>query len=195
MRQLKNGNIDKYHKLDLSAGKKHYIGVEKGQIDIVGFEGVKNDRPKFYHQVYEQLAWDVVEEGKDPLTNIRQAFVTIGSIADPELLKVYQEVGKDLADYKGNSQIAQIGKAVGAKKGDVVWHYHANKKKTGKSWTRDFAQIDIQHYKQLFWNTVDEILQIAGYSLIDLTKEFGVKLDKPQKREKRKPCFRKLQYS
>jgi DNA polymerase I len=160
---LKENDIDleiknKYDKLILSAGKKHYIGVEKGQIDIVGFEGIKDDRPGFYHQVYEQLVKDILEDDKDPLVNISQAFNTIGSLSDHELLKVSRVLGKEPADYKGNNQLAQIGKAIGAKSGEAVWHYHANKKKTGNSWTLDFAQADIQHYKQLLWNTVDEIL-------------------------------------
>jgi DNA polymerase, archaea type len=181
---------NKYYKLFLSAGKKHYLGHgvdDKGKevFDIVGFEGIKNDRPEFYHQVYKQLALDVIEDGKDPLINIRQAFATIGSITDPELLKVYRELGKDPTDYKGNNQLAQIGKAFDAKKGDIVWHYHANKKKIGNSWTRDFTQADIQHYKQLLWNTVDELLQIAGYSLADLAQEFSVKLDTPNKQKKK----------
>jgi hypothetical protein len=50
---------NKYDKLLLSAGKKHYIGYENGEIDSVGFEGEKSDRPEFFRQVYNTLVDDI----------------------------------------------------------------------------------------------------------------------------------------
>lgn len=60
----------------------------------------------------------------------------------------------------------------------MIGFFSANKKKTGKSWTTNPADIDIPHYKQLLWNTIDEVLQIAGYPVEQLAKDFGVKLDR-----------------
>jgi hypothetical protein len=35
------------------------------------------------------------------------------------------------------------------------------------------TEIDIQHTKQLLWNTIDEVLEIAGYPIEQLATEFG----------------------
>jgi len=79
--------------------------------------------------------------------------------------------------YDKTTQIYNIGKALGAKKGDLIEYFSSDKKKTGNSWTNtnNPAEIDISHYKQLLWNTIDEILEIAGYPVEELAKEFGVK--------------------
>jgi hypothetical protein len=55
--------------------------------------------------------------------------------------------------------------------------------KTGKSWSEDPADMDTAKYKQMLWNTVKEILCIAGYSVEDLSNEFGVK--NPKKNNKK----------
>jgi transposase-like protein len=34
--------------------------------------------------------------------------------------------------------------------------------------------LDLLNYKQSVWNTVVEVLQVAGYPVEDLAKEFGV---------------------
>jgi uncharacterized protein YaaR (DUF327 family) len=67
---------------------------------------------------------------------------------------------------------------IGAKKGDLVEYYNSNIKNTGNSWTLDPTEIDIRHYKELLWNTIDEILEIAGYPVAELAKEFGIKAKK-----------------
>ena len=43
--------------------------------------------------------------------------------------------------------------------------------------------MDTAKYKQMLWNTVKEILYIAGYSVEDLSNEFGVK--NPKKNNKK----------
>ena len=78
----------------LRAGKKHYIGVENGILDNVGFEGEKNDRPEFYHIVYDKLVKNIMIDEVDPLPDIRKAFLDLdcGKV-DSSLLKISQKVG------------------------------------------------------------------------------------------------------
>jgi hypothetical protein len=63
-----------------------------------------------------------------------------------------------------------VGKTLNAKQGDLLEYFSSNAKKTGKSWTLDPAEIDFAHYKELLWNIVDEILEIAGYPVAELAK-------------------------
>lgn len=57
----------------------------------------------------------------------------------------------------------------------MIQYFDSDIKKTGKSWSTNPADIDIAKYKQTLWNTVGEILEIAGYPVEDLAIEFDVK--------------------
>ena len=176
-----------YSNFILSSGKKHYLGYgvnDKGKevLDIVGFEGNKNDRPEFINNVFKQLVNDIVKDGIDPILNLRRAMSDLEQVTskiNPDLLKISKVLGENPEDYKSqSSQAAKIGKALGARKGDLIQYFDSDVKKTGKSWSVDPSDIDIAKYKQMLWNTVREILDIAGYSVEDLSKEFGVKNSK-----------------
>jgi DNA polymerase I len=168
---------NKYDKLLLSAGEKHYIGVEKGKIDNVGYEGEKSDRCEYFHTVYDQLLDDMLIKEIDPLPNVKKAFRDLQSgKIDSKLLTIAQRVNQEPGDYVASARVGRIAKVLNANKGDLVHFYNANEKHTGKSWTLDPAEIDYSKYKELLWNIVSEILQIAGYSVADLAQEFGVKI-------------------
>lgn len=161
----------------LRAGKKHYIGVENGILDNVGFEGEKNDRPEFYHIVYDKLVKNIMVDEIGPLPDIRKAFLDLdcGKV-DSSLLKISQKVGRLPDNDVVTARVGTIARAVNAKEGDLIKYYNSNKKKTGNSWTLDPAQIDIAKYKELLWNIIKEILDIEGCSVTDLAKELGIKV-------------------
>lgn len=147
-------------------------------IDIVGFEGNKNDRPEFVNNVFKKLVNDVIKYCADPVPNLRRAMSDLEepSKVNPDLLKISKVLGENPEDYKSQTcQAAAIGKALGARKGDLVEYFDSDVKKTGKSWSVNPADVDIAKYKQKLWNSVREILKIAGYPVEDLAKEFGVK--------------------
>lgn len=164
-----------YFNFILSSSKKHYLGYgvnnDKGKevLDIVGFEGNKNDRPEFVNNAFKQLVNDVVKDGVDPIVNLRRAMSGLEeepSKVNPDLLKISKVLGENPEDYKSLScQASRIGKALGARKGDLIQYFHSDIKKTGKSWSTNPADIDIAKYKQTLWNTVREILEIAGILL------------------------------
>jgi DNA polymerase, archaea type len=178
-----------YFNFILSRSKKHYLGYgvnDKGKevLDIVGFEGNKDDRPEFINNVFKQLANDVVVSGTDPMPNLRHAMSDLKEVScNPDSLKISKVLGENPEDYKSQTcQASKIGKALGARKGDLIQYFHSDIKKTGKSWSVNPADIDILKYKQMLWNTVREILEIAGYDVKDLAKEFGVKNQERSKR-------------
>jgi DNA polymerase I len=180
-----------YFNFILSSGKKHYLGYgaddkSKGVLDIVGFEGNKNDRPEFVNNMFKQLVNDIVRHEIDPIPNLRRAMSDLQEVPckiNPELLKISKVLGENPEDYKSQTcQASAIGKSLGARKGDLIQYFNSDIKKTGKSWSVNPADIDIPKYKQTLWNTVREILEVAGYPVEDVAKEFGVKNQKKFKR-------------
>jgi DNA polymerase elongation subunit (family B) len=171
-----------YFNCILSKGKKHYIGYglndkNKDALDIVGMEGKKNDRPQFVNNVFNQLVKDVVIHNADPIPNLRCAMSDLESDQklDADLLKISKVLGDNPEDYRSQTcQSAMIGKALNVKKGESIEYFVSDKKKTGSSWSINPSDIDTKWYKQCLWNTVSEVLEIAGYPIEDLSKEFGV---------------------
>jgi DNA polymerase elongation subunit (family B) len=168
----------------LSSGKKHYLGYgvdDKGKevFDIVGFEGNKNDRPEYVNNAFKQLVSDIIKDGINPIPNLRRAMYDLEEVPskiNPDQLMISKVLGENPEDYKSQTcQTAKIGNALGVRKGDLIQYFDSDVRTTGKSWSLDPADIDIAKYKQTLWNTVREILEITGYPVDNLAKEFGVK--------------------
>jgi DNA polymerase elongation subunit (family B) len=167
---------NRYEKLLLSKGKKHYVGYENGKIDIVGMEGKKSNTPEFSKRVYKQILENILTHNKDPLPDVIEAFCKIGD--NPSLLKTSQLLDKEPEEVEDNNQTYAVAKAIGAKKGDIVTYYKADEAKIGKTWTLDPLEINLWKYKELLWNTVYETLQIAGYPIAGLAQELEIRLEK-----------------
>lgn len=94
-----------------------------------------------------------------------------------KLLRKSIRLGQNPKDYRSQScQAAKIGHAIYAKQGELVEYFDSNIKKSGKSWSVNPRDIDVSKYKQTLWNTVREVLEIAGYPVEDLADKFGVKM-------------------
>lgn len=183
---------NRYDKLILSAGKKHYIGYENGEPDPVGYEGKKSDRCLFQQQVFDQAIDDILKREVDPIPKVRKAFEDLDlNQVTPELLKLEQRVNQPLDEYSEKSRIYKIAIEYDVKPGEVAWFYNADTNKIGKSYTRNPLEIDTVHYKGLLFNVVAEILDIAGHDLCKLAQEFGVKLDKNKRYKKKSPKAKK----
>ena len=169
-----------YSTLILSAGKKHYIGYEKGLVDIVGYEGKKSDRCEFVKKIFDDVIISIVKNNTNPIPGLVKAMSALESgRVNPKLLKKSIRLGQNPKDYTSQTcQAAKIGKAVGAKKGELVEYFDSNIKKSGQSWSKNSNHIDISKYKQTLWNSLSEVLEIAKYPVEDLAKKFGVKTTK-----------------
>lgn len=178
---------NKYSTLILSAGKKHYIGYENGSVDIVGYEGKKSDRCEFVKKIFNEVITSVLKNNTNPIPTLVKAMSTLDSgRINPKLLKKSIRLGKNPEDYTSQScQVAKIGKAVGARKGELVEYFDSNIKKSGQSWSKNYSHIDISKYKQSLWNSVSEVLELAKYPIEDLAKKFGVKTTKRKNNEGR----------
>lgn len=170
-----------YFNCILSKGKKHYIGYgvddkNRKTFDIVGMEGKKSDRPKFVNSTFKQLVNDVVRDNVDPIPNLRRAMSDLDlNNVHQDLMKISKLLRENPEDYRSKTcQSTKIGNALGKTKGELIEYFVSNIKKTGSSWSTNPADIDVKWYKQSLWNTVKEVLEIAGYPVEDLANEFGV---------------------
>ena len=172
-----------YDKLILSEGKKHYLGIGIGEkntevFDIVGFEGKRSDRCEYIQQVFNTMVNNILRHKKDPLPDIRKAVADLkAKKVNPELLKKAIRLNQEVHEYKNkNNKNVMVGQTLGLRKGELAEFYDANKKRTGKSWSFDPEDIDIDKYTQDLWNTLQEVLELVGYSKEELAKEFTVKV-------------------
>jgi DNA polymerase elongation subunit (family B) len=166
-----------YDKLLLGKNKKRYVGLTGQVIEIVGFDAIKSSTCQYFKDVYEKLIDNCMRTVTDPLPDIRKAFQDIDNVK-PELLLISQVLNKNPEEVEGDNQMYAVARAVGANKGEAVKYYKADEDKIGKSWTCNPSELNIWKYKEMLWNMVSEILQIAGYSITELAQELGIGLKK-----------------
>lgn len=167
--------------------KKHYIGIDSstGKPDIKGTEGKKSDRPRWVNYAFDRFVQDF-KNGTDPTLNIRKAVTELESgQVDPERLKIWIKLSKNLQDYTGNHPNKKIGMLLGAKAGDVIWYFKTDDKKAAVSIKPE--DIGITKYKEMLMATMKEALEILGYGDSEsiASEVFGIKKIQRIKKEKK----------
>jgi DNA polymerase elongation subunit (family B) len=160
----------------ISDKKKHYVGwwnnkAANNELDIVGMEGDKNDRPKWINSVFRQALYDIVVSNISPIPNLKKAIsdLELGNV-DPELLKRSNRLSKNPEEYENeNDRKRKIGLAVGARKGDIIEYYESDNNREGYSLNPE--DISIRKYKVMLWKTVKDVLDIAGYDVRAIEQE------------------------
>jgi DNA polymerase, archaea type len=161
-----------YQKAIISSKKKHYIGwtgIEGKELDIVGMEGDKNDRPKWINTIFRQTIHDVFAS-KDPTTNLIKVISDLetGKV-NSELLKRSNRLSKNPEEYENeNDRKRKIGLAIGARKGDLVEYYESDNK---EGYSLNLQEISVRKYKIMLWKTVRDILEISGYDIATIEQE------------------------
>jgi hypothetical protein len=70
-------------------------------------------------------------------------------------------LSKNPEDYAVNNPNKKIGMMLGAKTGDVVWHY-----KTDKYISINPQEISVNRYKEMLMATVKDALEILGFGSV-----------------------------
>jgi DNA polymerase elongation subunit (family B) len=161
-----------YQKAIISDKKKHYIGwtgIDRKELDIVGMEGDKNDRPKWINIIFRQTAYDIFVN-KNPIINLKKAVSDLESDnVNPELLKRSNKLSKKPEEYENeNDRKRKIGLAIGARKGDVIEYYEPDSK---EGYSINPQDISIRKYKIMLWKAVKDILEIASYDIAKIEQE------------------------
>jgi len=148
--------------------KKHYLGVtDKGDIVIKGMEGKKNDRPLWINTVFNQFVKDILTDA-DPLANLTNSIKQLeeGKVSINDL-KISVRLSKDPDQYSVNNAQKKIGQMLQLKKDDVIYYFKSDNK---DGITLDSNEISIKKYKVLLWNSVKDILEVAGYDVAMIEK-------------------------
>jgi hypothetical protein len=173
------GHEKTFSKLIL-VGKKHYIGIlsdpDKEPI-IKGMEGIKSDRPEFIHRVFRQLVNDI-KYGNDTIPQVKQALDELNNRnVPPELLAISLVLRKDPEEYEHRSKQSRLGAKLGLHKGDTLVYYKSDikqltydsksKQELLKTVYESDNPNDISYakYKEMFVNTIKDILEILGYDI------------------------------
>jgi len=161
-----------YQTAIISDKKKHYVGwtgIKSRELDIVGMEGDKNDRPKWINSVFRQTVYDILANN-NPIVNLKNAVseLEVGNVGS-ELLKRSNRLSKNPEEYENeNDRKRKIGIAIGARKGDVIEYYESDSR---EGYSLNSQEISFRKYKAMVWKAVKGILEIAGYSIAAIEQE------------------------
>jgi DNA polymerase elongation subunit (family B) len=152
--------------------KKHYVGwtgLEGRELDIVGMDGDKNDRPKWINIVFRQTVHDIFTN-RDPTIKLKEAISDLETKSVcSELLKRSNRLSKNPEEYeKENDRKRRIGLAIGARKGDVIEYYESD---TNEGYSLSQKEISIRKYKAILWKALKDVLDIAGYDTAKIEQE------------------------
>jgi DNA polymerase elongation subunit (family B) len=150
--------------------KKHYLGVtDKGDIVIKGMEGKKNDRPLWINTVFNQFVKDILTDA-DPQPNLTNSVKQLeeGKVSINDL-KISVRLSKNPGQYSVNNVQKKIGQMLQLMKDDVIYYFKSDNK---DGITLDSNEISIKKYKVLLWNSVKDILEVAGYDIATIEEEF-----------------------
>lgn len=155
--------------------KKHYVGItDKGDIIIKGMEGVKSDRPPWINDVFNQFVKDLFEKNGevDPLVNLERAFQQLeeGKVNHNDL-KISVRLSKDPEQYAINSPQKKIGVLLNSKEGSVIQYYLSD---NGDGVSLKTDDISIRKYKLRLWNTLEDVIQLAGYNVDALRLKYKI---------------------
>jgi DNA polymerase elongation subunit (family B) len=138
-----------YQRAIISDKKKHYIGWTgiEGNLDIIGMEGDKNDRPQWINTVFRQTVHDIFTN-RNPIINLKQAISDLESDnVNHEFLKRSNRLSKNPQDYENkNDRKRKIGLAINARKGDIIEYYESENK---EGYSLNPQEISIRKYKTM----------------------------------------------
>jgi DNA polymerase elongation subunit (family B) len=161
-----------YQTAIVSDKKKHYVGwtgIQGKELDIVGMEGDKNDRPKWINSVFRQIVYDIFTNN-NPIVNLKKAVSDLeaGNV-NPELLKRSNRLSKNPEEYEnGNDRKRKIGLAIGARKGDVIGYFESDNK---EGYSPNPQDISVKKHKKILWKAVRDILEIVGYEVAPIEQK------------------------
>lgn len=171
-------NHEKTFRKLILVGKKHYIGIpyDDDKPVIKGMEGIKSDRPEFIQTSFREMVKDI-QEDKNPIPKLKQALEELDRRQVPkERLAISLTLSRNPWDYVNDCLQKRLGTKLRLKNGDILTYYRSDKQiifydKSGKQLTRtvgesdDPADISYAKYKEMFINSVKNVIKILGYSV------------------------------
>ena len=126
--------------------------------------------PTWIKQQIEKIATHLITKSNvdDLIPIIKQAFEDLDyGRFDPKDMQFTEQLDKSPNQYPNDKEIRVkvLGLELGAGKGELVYWYESLANKRGYS--TKIKDLSIKKYKQILWDKVEDMLEIAGY---DVTK-------------------------
>ena len=150
--------------------KNRYIAWTGNSTDrpiLKNLDGMSRKYPAWIKQQIEKIATHLITKPYDNvMLIIREAFEDLDyGRFEVEDMQFTEQLDKNPNQYPNDKDIRVkvLGLELGASKGELVYWYESLANKRGYS--TKIKDISIKKYKQILWNKIEDMLEIAGYKV------------------------------
>jgi DNA polymerase elongation subunit (family B) len=152
--------------------KNRYIawtGNSEDRPILKNLDGKSRKYPTWIKQQIENIATHLITKSNvtdDVIPVIKQAFEDLDyGRFDPKDMQFTEQLDKNPDQYPNdrNVKVKVLGLELGASKGELIYWYESLANKRGYS--TKIKDLSIKKYKQILWDKIEDILEIAGYDV------------------------------
>jgi DNA polymerase elongation subunit (family B) len=156
--------------------KNRYIawtGKPEDKPILKNLDGMSKKYPTWIKQQIEKIAIHLITKSNIELISlIKQAFEDLDyGRFEANDMQFTEQLDKNPSQYPNDKDIRVklLGLELGASKGELVYWYESLANKRGYSTkTKD---LSIRKYKQIFWDKIEDMLEIAGYNIAKMKQD------------------------
>ena len=156
--------------------KNRYIAWTGNTSDrpiLKNLDGMNRRYPNWIKVQIEKIANHIITQPNiDVLPSLRQAFddLDYGRI-DPRDLRFTEQLDKNPSQYPNDRRlrVKVLALELGISIGEIVYWYESLSNERGYS--TKVKDISIRKYKEILWNKIEQILEIAGYEVHKIKPE------------------------
>jgi hypothetical protein len=153
--------------------KNRYIawtGKPEHKPILKNLDGMSRKYPKWIEEQIEKIAtYIITKPDGDVVRVIKQAFddLDYGRFETKDM-QFTEQLDKNPNQYPNdkNIKIKVLALELNASKGELVYWYESLANTRGYS--TKIKDISIRKYKQILWDKVKDLVQIAGYNIVDI---------------------------
>jgi len=151
--------------------KNRYIAWTGNPADrpiLKNLDGMSRKYPIWIKQQIEKIATHLITKSNvdDILPIIKQAFEDLDyGRFDAKDMQFTEQLDKNPNQYPNDKdlRVKVLGLELGASKGELAYWYESLSNKRGYS--TKIKDLSIKKYKQILWNKIEDMLEIAGYEV------------------------------
>ncbi len=134
--------------------------------------------PIWIKKQIQKIATHLITKSNDDIVPIiKQAFEDLDyGRFEAKDMQFTEQLDKNSNQYPNDEDIRVkvLGLELGAGKGELVYWYESLANKRGYS--TKIKDLSIKKYKQILWNKIEDILEIAGYNIVKINKIYFTKM-------------------
>jgi DNA polymerase elongation subunit (family B) len=141
---------------------------------LKNLDGMSRKYPVWIKQQIEKIATYLITKSNvdDVIPVIKQAFEDLDyGRFDAKDMQFTEQLDKNPSQYPNDKDIRVkvLGLELGASKGELVYWYESLANKRGYS--TKIKDLSIKKYKQILWDKIEDILEIAGYNIAKIKQD------------------------